>query len=79
MYADILGIIKRALDAKALQEGSAASGEPSLVTYKLQTLASSILAESAIVQMLPHKESIDIKDLDKTTTAKRLYRRLLQS
>ena len=40
-----------------------------VVTPELQTLVSSSLAESAIVQALSHKETVDIKDLDETTMA----------
>ena len=39
------------------------------MTSELQTLVSSTLAGSAIVQALSHKETVDIKDLDETTTA----------
>ena len=80
-YADILGIIKGAADLKDLQKRvtrirRTKAGELLLVMDKtnvvipeLQTLVSSTLAESAIVQALSHKETVDIKDLDETTTA----------
>ena len=69
-YADILGIIKGAADLKDLQERVTCirrtkAGElllemdkPNVVTPELQTLVSSTLAGSAIVQALSHKESI---------------------
>ena len=40
-----------------------------VVTPELQTLVSSTLAGSAIVRALFHKKTVDIKDLDETTTA----------
>ena len=40
-----------------------------VVNLELQTLVSPTLAGSAIVQTLPYKETVDIKDLDETTTA----------
>ena len=43
--------------------------KPNVVTLELQSLFSSTLAGSAIVQTLSHKEAVDIKDLDETTTA----------
>ena len=42
--------------------------KPCFVTQELQTLVSSTLVESATVQTLTHKETVDIKDLDETTT-----------
>ena len=79
-YAGILGIIKGAPDLKVLQERvtrirRTKAGElllemdkPCFVTQELQTLVSSILAGSATVQTLTHKDTVDIKDLDETTT-----------
>ena len=43
--------------------------KPNVVTPELQTLVSFTLAGSAIVQALSHKQKVDIKDLDETTTA----------
>ena len=43
--------------------------KPSVVTLELQTLVSTTLAGSATVQTLSYKETVDIKDLDETTTA----------
>ena len=80
-YSDILGIIKGAADLKDLQERVTRirrtkagkllleMDKPEVVTPELQTLVSSTLTRSAIVQALSHKETVDIKDLDKTTTA----------
>ena len=80
-YADILGIIKGAADLKDLQERvtrirRTKAGElllemckTNVVTPVLQTLVSSTLAWSAIVQVFFHKETVNIKDLDETTTA----------
>ena len=80
-YADILEIIKGAADLKDLQERIAGirctkAGElllemdkTNVATPELQTLVSSTLAGSAIVQALSHKETVDIKDLDETITA----------
>ena len=80
-YADILGIIKGAADLKGLQERvthirRTKAGElllemdkPNVVTPELQTLVWSTLAGSVIVQALSHKETVDLKDLDETTTA----------
>ena len=80
-YADILGIIKGAADLKDLQERVTRirrtkagellleMDEPNVVTPELQTLVSSTLIGSAKVQALSHKETVDIEDLDETTTA----------
>ena len=43
--------------------------KPNVVTLKLQTLVSSTLVGSAIVQTLSHKEIVDIKYLDEKTSA----------
>ena len=80
-YADILGIIKGATDLKDLHERVTRirrtkarellleMDKTNVVTPELQTLVSSTLAGSAIVQALSHKKTVDIKDLDETTTA----------
>ena len=46
--------------------------KPNIVILELQTLVSSTLAGSAIVQTLSNKETVNIKDLDETTTAEEL-------
>ena len=43
--------------------------KPNVVTPELQALVSSTLAGSAIVQALSDNETVDIEDLDETTTA----------
>ena len=46
--------------------------KPNVVSLELQMLVSSTLARSVIVQTLFHKEPVDIKDLDETTTAEEI-------
>ena len=52
-------------------------GKTNVVTPELQTLVSSTLAGSAIVQALSHKETVDIEDLDKTTTAEEVAQAII--
>lgn len=80
-YADILRKVKGASDLKALGDRVTRIrrtragelllelGRPGTVTTELQAQVSSTLSGSAEVQLLTHKESIIIKDMDESTTA----------